>query len=446
MLQPPQPEKTAEPFPLTPPSDPIAPLRAALRGHYDIERELGQGAFATVYLARDQKHDRKVAIKVLHADPASDKGELRFVREIRLLARLQHPNILPLHDSGHIENLLYYVMPYVRGDTLRDRIDRERQLPIESACAIARDVADALSYAHAQGIIHRDIKPENILLSTGHPILADFGIARAIDISGVRQLTRTGGESPGTPAYMSPEQLLGDKNVDGRSDIYGLACVLFEMLTGRAPFFGKEGFVKRFTEPPPKASSVRKDLPSWVDEVLEKALRREPEDRYASAKEFIVGLCAPEISQNSPALDRGYGHGAGHGWLESVLTPIRLHPKVAGGFLLALAATMSIGLTDRPITFFGSGVSLDTTRFVILPFAGPDRAGFRVSANIYEAFSGWQGAPIMADTRVAEAIRERGTPATEREAIALGKRLRAGKVVWGSVAGSSGAGVSSMTF
>src|SRR5437868_1216204 len=161
--QPRQPYTSADSSALTPP-DPVASLIAALRGHYEFERELGQGAFATVYLARDLKHERKVAIKVLRADPNSEMGEMRFVREIRMLARLQHPNILPLHDSGYVENLLYYVMPYVSGETLRDRLRAERQLPWETACNIAREVADALAYAHGQGIIHRDIKPENILL------------------------------------------------------------------------------------------------------------------------------------------------------------------------------------------------------------------------------------------------------------------------------------------
>src|SRR4030088_1027188 len=169
--------------------DPTGPLRAALAGRYEIEREIGQGAFATVYLAKDSRHDRKLALKVLNADPSSETGELRFIREIRLLARLQHPNILPLHDSGHVEALLYYVMPYVSGDTLRDRISRERQISVENSCNIARDIA------HAKGLILRDIKPENILLSTGHPILADFGIVRAIYLAVFCRLSRTGAAS-----------------------------------------------------------------------------------------------------------------------------------------------------------------------------------------------------------------------------------------------------------
>src|SRR3954468_13143962 len=200
--------------------DPIAPLRAALAGRYEIEREIGQGAFATVFLARDARHDRRVAVKVLNADPSSATGELRFIRAIHLLARLQHPNILPLHDSGHVESLLYYLMPYVSGETLRARIHRDRQLSIDAAAQICCEAADALSYAHAQGIIHRDIKPENILLSGGHAVIADFGIARAIDLAGVQALTRTGMGGPGTPAYMSPEQLLGERELDGRTDIY----------------------------------------------------------------------------------------------------------------------------------------------------------------------------------------------------------------------------------
>jgi hypothetical protein len=416
-------------------------LRAALRGHYDIEREIGQGAFATVYLARDLKHERKVALKVLNADPASDIGELRFVREIRTLAGLQHPNILPLHDSGHVEALLYYVMPYVSGDTVRDRIDRERQMSVDVACSIARDIADALAYAHAQGIIHRDIKPENILLSTGHPILADFGIARAIDLAGVRQLTRTGAASPGTPAYMSPEQLLGDKELDGRSDTYSLGCVLFEMLTGKPPFSGKEGFVKRFTEPPPRASTLRKDLPGWLDDAIERALRREPRDRYPTAKEFAAALCDPGAPRVQPAVpsESGTHHPAYS--LRSFVAPIRSHPKAAAGILVGtLAAAIALGAVGKSgrLLAFSAGAPLDTARLAVLPFAGPDHVGAQVAASLYDVFTEWQELPLVPDTRVAQEMKEKGSPTTESEAMALGQALGAGKVIWGTASGSVG--------
>ena len=223
-----------------------------------------------------------------------------------MLARLQHPNILPLHDSGHVEAFLYYLMPYVSGETLREKISRERHLPIDAATRISCEAADALSYAHGQGIIHRDIKPENILLSGGHAIVADFGIARAIDVAGVQQLTRTGMGGPGTPAYMSPEQLMGDRQLDGRSDIYSLGCVLYEMLTGKPPFAGKEGFVKRFTEPPPRPSSVRKEVPHWLDDVAVRALARDPDERFGRADELVRALSnrtsvAPQPAPTSTA-------------------------------------------------------------------------------------------------------------------------------------------------
>ena len=271
-------------------TDPIGPIRQAVAGRYEIQREIGQGAFATVYLARDLRHDRYVAFKILNADPNSETGELRFLREIRMLASLQHPNILQLIDSGHVEAMLYYVMPYVSGETLRDRIQRERQLKLDAAVMIAREASDALACAHEKGIIHRDIKPENILLSAGHPVIADFGIARAIDLAGVRQLTRTGIGSPGTPAYMSPEQLMGDKEIDQRTDIYSLGAVLYEMLTGRPPFVGKDGFVRRFTEPPPLPSSLRARLPRALDAIVNKALSRDPADRYSTAAELADSL------------------------------------------------------------------------------------------------------------------------------------------------------------
>jgi serine/threonine-protein kinase len=280
-------------------TDPIGPLRAAVAGHYEIEREIGQGAFATVYLAHDLRHDRRVAFKVLNAGPNSEMGELRFLREIRLLAKLQHPNILPLIDSGHVGTMLYYVMPYVTGESLRHRIQNQGPLPFDAAISIAHDSADALAYAHDQGIIHRDIKPENILLSAGHPIIADFGVARAIDIARVRGLTQTGLGSPGTPAYMSPEQLMGDKEVDRRTDIYSLGCVLYEMLTGKAPFSGEEGFAERFTDHAPLPSAARNDLPKAVDPIVAKALARDPAARYSSAQDFAAALARVQ-QQTSP--------------------------------------------------------------------------------------------------------------------------------------------------
>ena len=274
------------------PEDTLAPLRAALAPRYEIEGEIGQGAFATVYLVYDARHERKVALKVLNADPNSQAGEIRFIREIRTLARLQHPHILPLLDSGHVQAMLYYLMPYVSGETLRLRISRERQLSIEAAVRIGCEVADALAYAHGQGIIHRDIKPENILLSEGHAVVADFGIARAIDVAGVQHLTKTGMGGPGTPAYMSPEQLMGDHELDSRSDIYSLGAALYEMVVGKPPFGGRDGFVKRFTEPAPLPSALRKDVPPWFDAVVAKTLERNPADRYSSGADLVQALSA----------------------------------------------------------------------------------------------------------------------------------------------------------
>ena len=218
-------------------TDPVARLNAALEGRYAIEAELGEGGMATVYLANDIKHGRKVALKVLKPEPAAAVGAARFLVEIKTTASLQHPHILPLHDSGDADGFLFYVMPFISGESLRDRIKRERQLPIGDSLTIALEVADGLGYAHVQGVIHRDIKPGNILLSGGHAVIADFGIAQAVSAVEGERLTETG-LSVGTPAYMSPEQTTGDRPLDGRSDIYALGCVLYEMLVGDPPFPG----------------------------------------------------------------------------------------------------------------------------------------------------------------------------------------------------------------
>src|SRR2546425_6143810 len=234
-------------------ADLLARLQSAVADRYAIERELGRGGMATVYLARDLKHHRKVAIKVLKPDLAAALGPERFLREIEIAAGLTHPHILPLHDSGEAGGLLYYVMPYVEGESLRDRLDREGQLPLEDALRIARDVASALAYAHQHDVVHRDIKPENILLAGDQAVVADFGIARAITLAAGEQLTRTE-IAVGTPSYMSPEQAVGGVQVDARSDIYSLGCVVYEMLAGEAPYAGpspQASLARRLTHPLP---------------------------------------------------------------------------------------------------------------------------------------------------------------------------------------------------
>ena len=269
-------------------------LNAALSTRYLIERELGRGGMATVFLAHDVRHDRKVALKVLRPELAAVIGGERFLREIRLTANLQHPHILPLHDSGEAGGFLYYVMPYVEGESLRDWLNRELQLPLEDALRIATQVASALSYAHKHGVIHRDIKPENILLTSGAAVVADFGIARALTEAGVGRLTETG-LSLGTPQYMSPEQATADRELDGRSDIYALGCVLYEMLAGEAPYTGPTAqsiIAKVLTEPPRRVRNARPTVPSHVEAAIHKALAKLPADRFRSAAEFAEALTA----------------------------------------------------------------------------------------------------------------------------------------------------------
>jgi serine/threonine-protein kinase len=266
-------------------------FRSAIADRYAIERELGQGGMATVYLAVDLKHRRRVALKVLRPDLGAAVGGERFQREIEISAGLTHPHILPLHDSGEAAGFVYYVMPYIEGESVRDRLRREPQLPLEEALRITREVADALACAHASGVVHRDIKPENILLKSGHAYVTDFGIARALHAAGAENLTRTG-MALGTPAYMSPEQITGGQDVDGRSDVYSLALVLYEMLAGTNPVSGpnaQEMFARRFTGQIPSLRSLR-DIPESVDAAVARALARTPADRFSSAEEFTEAL------------------------------------------------------------------------------------------------------------------------------------------------------------
>jgi TolB-like protein/Tfp pilus assembly protein PilF len=275
-------------------------LRAGLSGSYALEQELGRGGMATVYLAQDLKHGRPVALKVLHPELAATLGPERFQREIRLAARLQHPHILTVLDSGEAGGQLWFTMPYVEGESLRSRIQRERQLPLDAALQIAREAGRALDYAHQHGVVHRDIKPENILLTKdGSTLVADFGIARAL--GGDERLTQTG-MAIGTPAYMSPEQASADKTIDARTDIYSLGAVLYEMLAGEAPFTGPTAqaiIVKRFTEPVPSVRKLRPSVPEAVDRAVQRALAPMAADRFDSAADFVRAIHAPAATSDA---------------------------------------------------------------------------------------------------------------------------------------------------
>ncbi|HXG70315.1 MAG TPA: serine/threonine-protein kinase, partial [Gemmatimonadaceae bacterium] len=288
---------------------PALRIRELLSPTYTIDRELGRGGMATVYLAQDSKHNRVVALKVLHPELAASLGPDRFLREISVAARLNHPHILPLFDSGEVEGLLYYVMPYVEGESLRERLDREQQIPIDEALHHARAVASALDYAHRQNVVHRDIKPENVMLYEGEPMVMDFGIAKALSAAGSegQTLTQTG-MMVGTPAYVSPEQAAGETELDGRSDQYSLACVLYEMLAGERPFTGPTAqavLSKRFTETPRPIRQVRRSVPESVERALTRAMATIVGDRYATSAMFAKalgssGLNTPSDTQTMP--------------------------------------------------------------------------------------------------------------------------------------------------
>ncbi len=358
----------------------MADLRAQLQGgltdRYRLERELGRGGMATVFLARDLRHERPVALKVLHPELASSLGPERFQQEIRLAARLQHPHILTVHDSGEASGQLWYTMPYVEGESLRDRLRRERQLPVEDALLITREVADALDYAHRQGIVHRDIKPENILLagypprergSAGwHALVADFGVARALQGAGEHQLTGTG-MSVGTPAYMSPEQGMADPALDGRSDLYSLGCVLYEMLVGETPYTGPSAQAivsKRLMDPVPSVRRLRETVPPSVDQALQRVLAKAPADRYHTASAFASALAAlaGKPARGPPLTARTGAAAAWTRWR----TPLLL----AG----SLVAVVLVGLgvwRRQPAT----GPGPESTLIAVLPFQNRGSAG-----------------------------------------------------------------------
>jgi serine/threonine-protein kinase len=329
-------------------TDLLERFRAAVANRYVVENEVGQGGMATVYLATDVRHHRRVAIKVLKPELGAAVGLQRFQREIEIAAGLTHPHILPLHDSGEAAGLVYYVMPFIEGESLRARLHREPQLPLDEALRITIEVGDALAFAHASGVVHRDIKPENILLKAGHAYVADFGIARALSAAGAENLTNTG-LALGTPAYMSPEQFTSEA-IDGRSDVYSLALVLYEMLAGTNPLGGSsapEMLARRFTGQVPSLRESR-EVPEVVDAAIRKSLARAPADRYSTAADLVNALRGV-----SPAR-------------ETTRSPLRRN-RIAG-ILVGLAATAALLFSAR--TMFGpSSITISAARVAVLPFA-----------------------------------------------------------------------------
>jgi serine/threonine-protein kinase len=394
-------------------------LRRALGGSYDLERELGRGGMATVYLGFDRRHDRRVAIKVLEPDLAGSLGADRFLREIRIASQLSHPNILPVFDSGEVERQLYYVMPLVEGQSLRERLTKDGALPVAEALRIGIEVADALAYSHGRGVIHRDIKPENVMFVGGHAIVADFGIARAIDQAGGDKLTSTG-LAIGTPSYMSPEQWTGMEKLDGRSDIYSLGCMLFEMLVGEPPFTGPTPQVilaRHSLEAMPSIRIARPTVAPAIEEAIRKAMEKNPADRFATAESFAEALRAAQHAPTSSAPFR-----SPVAWWRQ---PRRL-AAIAGGILvLSLAAFAGWRLRG------GTG-SADRMRLVVLPFRNlglPDDEYFSegLTEEITGRLSSIANLGVIART---SAIQYKNTTKSVQE---IARDLNVGYLIEGSV-------------
>ena len=407
-------------------------LAEALRDRYVIERELGRGGMATVYLARDLKHDRLVAIKLLRQELVAALGPDRFLREIQVTASLQHPHILPLLDSGTIEDAggsrPYYVMPYVQGESLRDHLVQERQLPVDEAVRIACDVAAALGYAHERGVVHRDIKPENILLSGGQAVVADFGIARALSAAGAERLTETG-LALGTPHYMSPEQASGDPHVDGRADIYALGCVLYEMLAGEPPYTGPTAqaiIAKRMVEPTPRIRTVRESVPEELERAITRALAKTPADRFGTAPEFAEALSQAAIA---PPVPRSVSPGR-----TRRIAALLIIVLVGGAAVLRLWSRRS-----------GPDKSPSASLIAVLPFtpSGSDTVLSRLGRDLVFTMSSeldGLGTIRVVDAHTVLAQAKPGGLYSPAEGAALARRFGAGSMVHGSLV-REGAGV-----
>ena len=416
-------------------------LTTLLADRYAIERELGRGGMATVFLAKDIRHERDVAIKVLHPELSASIGADRFEREIKLAAKLQHPNILGLYDSGAADGLLYYVMPFVKGEALRDRLDREGQLPIDDAVQLTLEVAEALGHAHAQGIVHRDIKPENILISNGHALVADFGIARAASEGAAQKLTQTG-MAVGTPVYMSPEQSVGDA-VGPTSDLYSLGCMLYEMLAGEPPFTAKNAMAlmaRHSMEAVPSVRIVRATVPEEVEDAIFAAMAKVPADRPQTAAQFMemLGLPMGATSSRRTAIrhtaSRRVPTGA-HRMLETAATPVWRRPWVLA---VGVVALLGAGLAVWQLGLRGGGAAgavggLDPKTVAVLYFEDLSRDSSQafVADGLTEALIGTLGR--VQGIRV---ISKAGVEAWRGSAVAMdsiGRALQAGTLVRGTV-------------
>ncbi|MFL5477083.1 MAG: protein kinase domain-containing protein, partial [Gemmatimonadales bacterium] len=396
------------------------------------ERELGRGGMATVYLAHDLKHHRRVAIKVLRPELTAALGPERFLREIEIAAQFNHPHIVPVYDSGEAHGLLYYVMPYVVGESLRRRLIRQGELPIEEAVEIACEVANALGYAHAQGIVHRDIKPENILLAEGHAIVADFGIARAISaaVSAEHDAVTGTGFVVGTPLYMSPEQVAADLRIDGRSDLYSLGCVMYEMLVGEPPFRGptpQSVTTQHAIESVPPIRARRPEVPVKLEQVVMKALQKRPADRFATATDFEAAL----PGHRTPPEPQ----------IPTLPTPIfrrrRIHLSRAGWALVG-AIALATGLTATAFHRRSAPV-MNQSLYMVLPFrhraASAPRLlnGDQCESLLHDALARWRGVQMVDPLWVADARSRRGGSGSIDDGLSIARERRAGRVVLGEV-------------
>jgi eukaryotic-like serine/threonine-protein kinase len=407
------------------PTDRTSAIAAALRDRYRVERELGHGGMATVYLAHDLRHDRPVALKVLHPGLARSLGAERFLREIHIAARLQHPAILSVHDSGESAGLLWFTMPFIEGESLRERLRREKQLPTDDAIRIAREAAEALDYAHRHGVIHRDVKPDNILLYEGRALVADFGISRALGAPGPEERLTEPGVTLGTPAYMSPEQASGEPMLDARTDIYSLGAVLYEMLAGEPPFIGatiQSVIAKRFAGEPTPLRALRPGVPETLEHTSQKALAVVPADRFASAAEFARAL-AESLSATAAT---------------TVIPVAAGRPRRRVPLALVLGVGILIGLgvlfAWQRAQLRGGAAETGVKRLAVLPFenlGGPDEAYFAdgITDEIRGKLAAVEGLQVTA--RTSSSRYRKTTESPERIGRELGvDYLLTGTVRW----------------